>query len=284
MAPPPGRRTPRTPAQTPAPATTPHQELTARPCVEPSTPQSTKSVTHGPPLVRKHLNKSHCPNQQKSLFCFTEVSSEGNGDYEQQIEWLEPGLRAFKAVRRKPQCPSFIQSQRPGFSFSTNLKQHRARDHHQHNRHDDHPPDRRDEFVSAIGTNSYVQTKVLLAGWARLHYRQCILSVSCLSICPGICSAGFHASVVAARTLVRTGANHTGNKPVAGIASLLICPAIVALAFMPASFRGAVRQINSIVRKRPSPPNPTPSCDQEISQRRVNRSSGRSRSVYDFLS
>ena len=35
--------------------------------------------------------------------------------------------------------------------------------------------------MSAIWTNTYVETNVLFASWARLHYGQCILSVSWVS-------------------------------------------------------------------------------------------------------
>src|SRR5208283_2858403 len=107
----------------------------------------------------------------------------------------QTGSPRFPNGSKKTPVPSFIQSPRSGFSFSTNLKQHRSRERHQHDRHDDHPPDRRDKFVSAIGTNSYVQAQVLLAGWTRLHYRQCILSVSWLSIRDALPSSPYQRSL-----------------------------------------------------------------------------------------
>lgn len=62
-------------------------------------------------------------------------------------------------------------------SFASNLKQQDSRDYEKHDRDEEDPRYRRDKSGSAIWTNIYVQTNVLFASWARLHYGQCILSV-----------------------------------------------------------------------------------------------------------
>jgi hypothetical protein len=62
-------------------------------------------------------------------------------------------------------------------SFTSNLKQQDNRDYDKHDRDEEDPRYRRDKSVSAIRTNTNVQTNVLFASWARLHYGQCILSV-----------------------------------------------------------------------------------------------------------
>ena len=64
-----------------------------------------------------------------------------------------------------------------GFLFTPNLKQQDNRDYDKHDRDKEDPRYRRDKSVSAIRTNTYVQTNVLFASWARLHYGQCIPSV-----------------------------------------------------------------------------------------------------------
>jgi hypothetical protein len=64
-----------------------------------------------------------------------------------------------------------------GFSFTPNLKQQDTRDYDKHDRDEEGPCYGRDKFVSAIWANTYVETNVLFASWARLHYGQCILSV-----------------------------------------------------------------------------------------------------------
>ena len=61
-------------------------------------------------------------------------------------------------------------------SFTSNLKQQDNRDYDKHDRDEEDPRYRRDKSVSAIRTNTYVQTNVLFASWARLHYGQCIPS------------------------------------------------------------------------------------------------------------
>jgi hypothetical protein len=50
------------------------------------------------------------------------------------------------------------QSSISAFSFTTSLKQQDSRDQDKHDSHEEHPRYRRDKSVSAIWTNTYVQS------------------------------------------------------------------------------------------------------------------------------
>jgi hypothetical protein len=69
------------------------------------------------------------------------------------------------------------QQHASSFSFTSNLKQQDNRDYDKRDHDEENPRYRRDKSVSAIWANTYVETNVLFASWARLHYGQCILGV-----------------------------------------------------------------------------------------------------------
>ena len=66
-------------------------------------------------------------------------------------------------------------------SFTASQKEQDNRHYDKDDGHEKDPRYRRDKSVSAIRTHAYVQTKSLLAAWARLHYALLILGVSWLS-------------------------------------------------------------------------------------------------------
>jgi hypothetical protein len=55
-------------------------------------------------------------------------------------------------------------------SFTAGQKEQDNRDYDKDDGHEKDPRYRRDKSVSTIRTHAYVQTKSLLAAWARLHY------------------------------------------------------------------------------------------------------------------
>jgi hypothetical protein len=95
-------------------------------------------------------------------------------------------LRIATGGRRPSMLPQFSSGSvqvfdHDGYFNSTSTASQKHQDTSDYDKDDsqeENPRCRRDKSMSAIRTNTYVQTDVLLASWARLHYGQCILSFS----------------------------------------------------------------------------------------------------------